>query len=204
MTDQLIGAHNDLHSEQGALKGEHPGRSANPVIKVQDVIWLEFEKPDLVKAEAFAQAFGFSTALRTDEELHLRGSDTGAPCVLIRRGPREKFLGPAFVAAEQSDLVRLADATGATVRPLPESLGGVTVDLVDPSGLPVRVVSGTHQLEALPAQHRTCSTSATRWPGLTPLSVRRGCPPRCSGSATSWCRPPNTSRRSTGTSTRWA
>ena len=196
MTDQVIGAHNDLHSEQGALNGEHAGRSANPIIKVQDVIWLEFEKPDLERAEAFAQAFGFATALRTDEELHLRGCDAGAPCVLIRRGEREKFLGPAFVAAEHSDLVRLADATGATVRPLPESLGGVTVDLVDPSGLSVRVVSGTHQLEALPAARlRTCSTSATRWPGLTPLSARRGYPPRCSGWGTSWCRPPSTSRR---------
>src|SRR6516225_1958122 len=152
MSEHVIGAHNGLHSEQGALRGEHPGRSANPVIKVQDVLWLEFEKPDLVKAQVFAQAFGFSTALRTDEELHLRGSDAGAPCVLIRRGPRERFVGPAFVAAEQSDLLRLADATGAIVRPLPDSLGGLTVDLVDPSGLPVRVVSGTHQLEALPAQ----------------------------------------------------
>ncbi|HTY31792.1 MAG TPA: 2,3-dihydroxybiphenyl 1,2-dioxygenase, partial [Mycobacterium sp.] len=47
MTDQLIGSHNGLHSEQGALPGEHPGRSANPVIKVHDVVWLEFEKPDL-------------------------------------------------------------------------------------------------------------------------------------------------------------
>ena len=140
----------DLHSEQGALSGEHPGRSANPIIKVHDVLWLEFEKPDLLKAEAFAHSFGFATVLRTNDELHLRGSDAGAPCVLIRRGQREKFLGPAFVAAEQSDLLRLADATGTSVRPLPESLGGVTVDLVDPSGLPVRVVSGTHQLEALP------------------------------------------------------
>src|SRR6185312_4237568 len=105
MTDQLIGAHNDLHSEQGARPGEHPGRCANPIIKVQDVAWLEFQKPDLVKAEAFAQSFGFSTALRTKDELHLRGSDAGAPCMLIRRGQREKFLGPAFLAADQSDLV---------------------------------------------------------------------------------------------------
>jgi hypothetical protein len=112
MSEQVIGSHNGLHSEQGALPGEHPSRSANPVIKVQDVIWLEFEKPDLAKAEAFAHAFGFATALRTDNELHLRGSDAGTPCVLIRRGEREKFLGPAFVAAEDSDLVRLADATG--------------------------------------------------------------------------------------------
>src|SRR6476660_3273346 len=182
MTDQVIGAHNDLHSEQGALKGEHPGRSANPIIKVQDVIWLEFEKPDLERAEAFAQAFGFSTTLRTDEELHLRGSDAGAPCVLIRRGQREKFLGPAFVAAEHSDLVRLADATGATVHPLPETLGGVTVDLVDPSGLSVRVVAGTHQLEPLPTAqtphvfnfgHEVARANTTQRPPRVPTPVQR-------------------------------
>jgi hypothetical protein len=181
MSEQVIDGHKDMHSEQGGLPGEHPGRSANPLIKVQDVSWLEFEKPDLVKAEAFAHAFGFSTALRTDEELHLRGSDADAPCVLIRRGARERFVGPAFVAAEQSDLLRLADATGASVRPLPETLGGVTVDLVDPSGLPVRVVSGTHQLEALPAQtphvfnfgHKTARANATQRPPRVPTTVQR-------------------------------
>src|ERR1700757_4472683 len=151
MIDQLIGAHNGLHSEQGSLSGEPPGRSANPVIKVHDVVWLEFEKPDLKKAEAFALAFGFSVALRTDDELHLRGSDPGAPCVLIRRGTRSRFVGPAFVAAEDTDLLRLADATGTTVRPLPETLGGMTVDLVDPSGIPLRVVSRVQQLAELPS-----------------------------------------------------
>jgi Glyoxalase/Bleomycin resistance protein/Dioxygenase superfamily len=152
MTDQLIGAHNGLHSEQGSLSGEHPGRSANPVIKVHDVVWLEFEKPDLNKAEEFGLAFGFSVVLRTDDELHLRGSDPGAPCVLIRRGPRSRFVGPAFVTVDHSDLLRLADATGATVRALPESLGGVAVDLVDPSGIPLKVVSGVHELPGLPSQ----------------------------------------------------
>lgn len=181
MMDHLIGAHNDLHSEQGARPGEHPGRCANPIIKVQDVAWLEFQKPDLIEAEAFAQSFGFSTALRTKDELQLRGSDAGAPCVLIRRGQREKFLGPAFMAAEQSDLVRLADATGASVHPLPESLGGVTVDLVDPSGLPVRVVSGTHQLGALPPQaphvfnfgHEVRRANSTQRPPRVPTTVQR-------------------------------
>src|ERR1700755_2581005 len=100
MSDPVIGAHNGLHSEQGSLSGEHPGRSANPIIKVHDVLWLEFEKPDLVKAEAFADSFGFATVLRTQDELHRRGGAAGAPCVLSRRGQREKFLGPAFVAAE--------------------------------------------------------------------------------------------------------
>ena len=57
--------HAGLHSEQGALAGEHPGRARNPVVKVHDLAWLEFEKPDLDRAEAFARAFGFTTALRT-------------------------------------------------------------------------------------------------------------------------------------------
>ena len=48
------GTHSDLHSEQGALRGEHPGRAKNPLIKVVDLAWLEFEKPDLVAAETFA------------------------------------------------------------------------------------------------------------------------------------------------------
>jgi len=32
----VLTAHQDLHSAQGALRGEHPGRSRNPVIKVAD------------------------------------------------------------------------------------------------------------------------------------------------------------------------
>src|SRR6476469_622662 len=114
MTSQH-GTHNDLHSEQGALRSEHPGRAKNPVIKVLDLAWLEFTKPDLAASERFAQAFGFGTVSRTADELQLRGTDTGAPCVIVRRGPRSKYLGAAFRAPDSTDLKRLADATGATV-----------------------------------------------------------------------------------------
>jgi len=81
-----VDAHKGLHSEQGALRGEHPGRSRNPLIKVRDLAWLEFEKPDLVRAEAFARAFGFTAVLHTAHELYLRGTDAGWPCVIVRRG----------------------------------------------------------------------------------------------------------------------
>src|SRR6478752_4412283 len=134
------GTHTDLHSEQGALPAEHPGRAKNPVVKVLDLAWLEFVKPDLVASERFAHAFGFTTVSRTADELQLRGSDPGAPCVIVRRGPRSRYLGAAFRAAETVDLVRLAGATGTNVETLPESIGGLTVDLTDPSGGMVRVV----------------------------------------------------------------
>jgi hypothetical protein len=75
MGDSIVGAHIDLHSDQGARQGEHPGRSRDPIIKVHDIAWLEFEKPDLVRAEAFSRAFGFSATVGLDElryRLHLK------------------------------------------------------------------------------------------------------------------------------------
>ena len=145
-------AHQDLHSEQGALRGEHPGRSRNPVIKVADLAWLEFEKPDLDRAEVFARDFGFGVAARTECELWLRGTFAGSPCMVIRRGRSSRFIGPAFRAAERSDLERLASATGSDVRDVDAPGGGKVVDLLDPSGFPVRVVHCGEQLAALPEQ----------------------------------------------------
>ncbi|WP_143590767.1 VOC family protein [Thermoactinospora rubra] len=173
--------HTGLHSEQGSLKGEHSGRAVNPIIKVHDLAWLEFCKPDLERAEAFAHAFGFTTALRTADELHLRGTDAGSPCVLIRKGTRSKFIGPAFKAADPSDVLRLAQTTGRKAAPLPESLGGLTVELTDPSGNRVQVVSGTHDLATLPGQvpltfnfgHDTARTNATQRPPREPAKVQR-------------------------------
>src|SRR6266508_111670 len=146
------GTHSDLHSEQGARPGEHPGRAKNPVIKVLDLAWLEFVKPDLAASERFAHAFGFTTVSRTAGELQLRGTDAGAPCVIVRSGPRSRYLGAAFRAADGTDVVRLADATGAKVEKLPESIGGLSVDLTDPSGVLVRVVADTHEFAGLPGQ----------------------------------------------------
>ncbi len=178
---QHVDAHTGLHSQAGALRGEHPGRAANPVIKVRDLAWLEFEKPDLGRAAAFARAFGFTTVLHTDDELHLRGTDAGSPCVLVRRGPRSRFVGPAFAAHDAADVERLAAATGARTGRLPEALGGIAAQLTDPRGIPVRVVAGTHELAELPAQrphtfnfgHDLHRANATQRPPREPARVQR-------------------------------
>ena len=172
--------HTGLHSEQGGLSGEHPGRAKNSVIKVHDLAWLEFEKPNLDQAEAFAHAFGFSTALRTPDALQLRGTDPGAPCVLIRQG-WSRFVGPAFRAADSADVLRLAEATGATATKLPERVGGLSVELTDPTGLAVRVVSDTDDLAALRGQeplelnfgHASPRANSTQRAPREPAKVQR-------------------------------
>jgi len=174
------GTHNDLHVDAGARRGEHPGRATNPVIKVEDLAWLEFQKPDLAASEQFAHAFGFSTVSRTADELQLRGSDTGSPCVIVRRGP-STYVGAAFHAADSRDVLRLADATGAKAEKLPESLGGITVDLRDPSGALVRVVADTQEYVALPSQaarsfnfgHDVTRSNDTQRPPRQPAGIQR-------------------------------
>jgi Glyoxalase/Bleomycin resistance protein/Dioxygenase superfamily len=174
-------AHKNLHSQQGALPGEHLGRSRNPVIKVLDIAWLEFEKPDLIRAEAFARAFGFQTALRGADELQLRGTGAGAPCVILRRGPRTRFAGVAFRASDEVDVLRLADKSGGRIQPLPESIGGLSVDLVDPSGFAVQVVAGMHELPSLPGQqphafnfgHHPQRINTAQRPPRVPARVQR-------------------------------
>ncbi|AYN37789.1 2,3-dihydroxybiphenyl 1,2-dioxygenase [Streptomyces dangxiongensis] len=177
----LLTPHRDLHNESGALRGEHPGRSRNPVIKVADLAWLEFEKPDPDRAEVFARDFGFAIAARTERELWLRGTFAGSPCVVIRRGQTSRFIGTAFHAAERADLDRLARATGSDVRDIDVPGGGQSVALLDPSGFPVRVVHCAQQLPALSEQQPLVlntgvgrrRTNATQRPPREPSRIQR-------------------------------
>src|SRR5262249_6593027 len=108
-------------------------------------------------------------------------TDAGAPCVLVRRGQRTRFTGMAFRACDEVDVLRLADKSGATARPLPEAIGGLSVELVDPSGTPVRVVAGLHELPELPAPrpqlfnlgHDLRRTNDTQRPARAPARVQR-------------------------------
>ena len=148
---QQANPHQALHSEVGARPGEHAGRHPNPVIKVRDIAWLEFQKPDLARAATFARDFGFHIELQTDTELQLRGSLPGSSCLLIRKGPKARFVGAAFHAEDVADLALLGRATGATPARLPETLGGHGIVVTDPAGQPVRVVAGTHLGQAIPS-----------------------------------------------------
>jgi Glyoxalase/Bleomycin resistance protein/Dioxygenase superfamily len=141
--------HRALHSEAGARRGEHPGRSRDPLVRVAGLAWLEFEKPDLTRAERFLTDFGFAVADRSPQALVLRGRLAAAPCLVVRRGPRPRFIGPTFQAAARDDLDRLANGSAAAVTGY---LGGHAVALRDPSGIPVRVAYGVPGLPALPVR----------------------------------------------------
>ncbi|MDT5092685.1 MAG: hypothetical protein QOH60_2048, partial [Mycobacterium sp.] len=145
----VVDGHADVHSELGPNRGEHSGRAINPTIKVADLAWLEFVKPDLKRAETFARDFGFVVAARRPDALYLRGSLPGTPAMVIRKGAHPWFVGPTFKAAEKQDLQRLAQATGTRVEPLDEAIEGSVVRLADPSGFAVAVAHVNDEVPAL-------------------------------------------------------
>ena len=129
--------------------GGPAGQGCNPVIKVEDLAWLEFEKPDLDAAERFAHDFGLATAYRSEAELHLRGTLPGSQAVIIRRAggrgssPRLPGLVPGGPPAPGAP-------TGTDVRERRGPGGGAVVELADPVGMPVRVVADVDELPQLP------------------------------------------------------
>jgi hypothetical protein len=178
---RTVDGHADLHSELGPNRGEHSGRAINPTIKVTDLAWLEFEKPDLARAETFARAFGFGVAAREPTALYLRGSLPGTPCLVIRKAAHSRFVGPMFKAGEASDLHRLARATDRRVEPLTDPTAGSMVRLTDPSGFAVGVVHVGGELAALAEQQphilnfggEPRRVNATQRPPRAPALVQR-------------------------------
>jgi catechol 2,3-dioxygenase-like lactoylglutathione lyase family enzyme len=151
---------------------------------VAGLAWLEFEKPDLDRAERFGADFGFTVADRTPEMLVLRGRQAAAACLVIRRGQQPRFAGVAFQAAARDDLDRLARGMGGTVT---AHWGGHAVRLRDPSGYPVHVVYGVPALPALPERSplplnfgnsgvlgsESARVNATQRPARHPAEIQR-------------------------------
>lgn len=122
-----------------------------PLAKAQGLAFLMFEKPDLDASRVFLEDFGMQCTCQSPELLSMRGYGN-APCIfLARRGRRARYLGAAFTVADRSVLATLIEESGA--RPLPASEipgGGAGVELTDPAGNLLWLVTGQQKVAPLP------------------------------------------------------
>lgn len=133
-----------------------------PIIRVDDVAFPRFRAPDLTVMEEFLHTFGMHTLARTDDALHMRGTD-GTHAVHVTHLGEPAFLGLAFRATSLDDLATLSAATGAPVEDAAEPGGGKIVHLHDPDGRIVDVVAGIAPEAPLPIEvHDPINTGAER------------------------------------------
>lgn len=136
------------------LNTPQPARHSNPTVKAQALAYLEFERPDLDRAERFLTDFGFTLAARTATATYFRGT-AGTPfCYVIRPATKPTFVGFGLTLGSRADLERLAQVPGASaIEPCDSPFGGERVRLRDPSGFVVDAVYGAVDTSPLP--HRS-------------------------------------------------
>lgn len=146
--------------------GSIPLLRPDPIIRVDEIAYIVFEKRDFESTRRFLNDFGLVEAGSTDHELLFRGTGPAPYSYVARRGLQPGFVGTGFRARSREDVEHLAHATGAAVRPLHRPGGGVGVTLVDPMGYTVDVVHGIEAVEPLPMRREPL-------PLNTPFEKRR-------------------------------
>ncbi|PYM91996.1 MAG: glyoxalase [Candidatus Rokuibacteriota bacterium] len=126
-------------------------KPSDPVVKVWDVAYIRFQKPDLGSMERYLRDFGLHLSARTADTIYMRGAGPTHHIYIAERGRRSQYLGLGFAAADRTDLERIATVPGASkIHASPEPGGGQRVVLQDPSGFRVDVVWGMEELPELP------------------------------------------------------
>jgi len=137
--------------------GSIPLARPEPLIRVDDIAYVAFAKPDLERAERFLLDFGLVRAERRDDALYMRGAGPRPFAYVALRGEQARYLGAGFTAAARADLEALARATGAAIEPSDDPGGGERVRLRDPAGFQVDVLHGWQPAEPLPLRRQPLS-----------------------------------------------
>ncbi|AUW59304.1 glyoxalase [Sphingobium sp. SCG-1] len=118
-------------------------RAARPVARAFDAASVTFERPDLQKAVRFLSDFGFARPRYQGDSVWLYPEAGYGPCVIVRKGKRERFVGPGLMMSSRDDLVALSALPGASaISPAEGWPEGEEITLVDPAGFLVRAVYG--------------------------------------------------------------
>jgi catechol 2,3-dioxygenase-like lactoylglutathione lyase family enzyme len=156
-------------------------RSPAPVLKADKLLFVQFERPDLDKAEAYLRDFGLIVVSKNETEMFLRGTEAQPYIYRVTRGPQARFLGLGFSAADAEDLQKLAKASGRPVEQSSAPGGGSVVRLHDPQGVSVDVLHGFAPNQPLPlrraiphnAPNEIVRVNDTQRPALEPPQVTK-------------------------------
>ena len=161
----------ESYPESQLPPGVQPLPRPSALGRAVELAFLRWERCRLAPVECFWRDFGLHIVSASSERVVARGAGA-APCVAIaERGPRNRFVGPAFRMSEDTDLERYVDQLGAHWL-APESIpgGGRGIELFDPSGRSVWLLQGQRQVEcaavARPSRvdHQHGATGAARQP----------------------------------------
>jgi hypothetical protein len=127
-----------------------------------ELAFLRWQKKRLAPTELFWRDFGFQIVSSTPQRLVARGAGTAACVAVAEAAPVDRFIGPAFRMADDTDLDRYVKGFGAQwLSPNDIPGGGRGIALLDPSGRSVWLLQGQARVEALPLREPVTPTTNT-------------------------------------------
>ncbi len=143
----------ESYPESRLPPGVQPLPRPEPIGRAVELAFLRWDKRDLAPTERFWRDFGMHIVGATADRVVARGTGA-APCIAIAtKGPRDRFVGPAFRMSDDTDLERYVETLGATwlaAERIPG--GGKGVELADPSGRSVWLLQGQQPVDPLPVR----------------------------------------------------
>jgi catechol 2,3-dioxygenase-like lactoylglutathione lyase family enzyme len=137
-----------------------------------ELAFLRWQKRRLAPTERFWRDFGFHIVASSPQRLVARGTGS-APCIaMAEAGTADRFIGPAFLMSDDTDLQRYAGEPGARwLRDDELPAGGRGLELPDPSGRPVWLIQGQSRVAPLPMRPSTTplTNTADRTPRVNRL-----------------------------------
>ena len=167
-----------LETGSGVETGTPPHRAPEPHATVRGLSQLHFVRRDIGRARDFFVDFGLQPYAVSDAGTRLRGTWSGAPCVVLEEGRRDSFAGITLWVDTPDEVERLAQRTGGSVEPFER---GVAVRLRDPVGFSVFVAADLTSLPSLPERaplrlnfgERPIRHNRCQRPARAPAAVQR-------------------------------
>ena len=154
MTKANIMNYPGSNAEAGKNAGKHPLVRPEPLLKVCDIAYVMFEKPDLDRQLAFLQDFGMNTVEVTEQAIYLRGCGPSPWFYRATRGDKSRYLGAGFLVKSVEELHTISAATDTPIEAITEPGGGQRVRLLDPDGFIVDIVHGREELARQPTREQ--------------------------------------------------
>jgi catechol 2,3-dioxygenase-like lactoylglutathione lyase family enzyme len=140
----------ESYPESRLPPGVQPLPRPQAIGRAVEFAFLRWEKRHMAPTERFWRDFGMHIASASADRLVARGTGP-APCIAVAmKGPRDRFIGPAFRMSDDTDLDRYIHTFAArwlSADVIPG--GGCGVELQDPSGRNVWLLQGQRPVAPL-------------------------------------------------------
>jgi catechol 2,3-dioxygenase-like lactoylglutathione lyase family enzyme len=141
-TDNHYIGSEQTNAEAVSNAGSKPLERPTPLLRVDALAYVIFERPDLDKQRAFLEDFGMRVASASDEAIYLRGNGPSPWFYCVQNGEKARYLGAGFMVNSQEELNAVAQQHSADIEPIEGPGGGHRVRLHDPDGFIADVVFG--------------------------------------------------------------